>query len=98
MAEQMDKEVHAVARTSGNGKTVVVRIVIAVVILIAAGVGYGIWKRAQEVDTTDHAQVDGQIYAISSRISGHVSEVLIEDNQVVKAGDVLARLDPKDYE
>src|SRR5271154_1829752 len=98
MADQMDKEVHAVVRTRGNGKTIVVRIVIALVILVMAGVGYGIWKRAQEVETTDDAQVDGQIYAISSRISGHVSEVLIEDHQVVKAGDVLVRLDPKDYE
>ena len=98
MAEQMDKEVHAVARTSGNGKTIVVRIIVAIVILIAAGVGYGIWKRAQEVESTDDAQVDGQIYAISSRISGHVSEVMIEDHQVVKAGDVLVKLDPKDYE
>jgi membrane fusion protein (multidrug efflux system) len=98
MAEHMDKEVHAVARTSGNGRTIVVRIVIALVILVLAGVGYGIWKRAQEVETTDDAQVDGQIYAISSRVAGHVSEVLIEDHQFVKAGEVLVRLDPKDYE
>src|SRR5271169_566197 len=98
MADQMDKEVHAVVRTRGNGKTIVVRIVIALVVLVMAGVGYGIWKRAQEVETTDDAQVDGQIYAISSRIAGHVSEVLIEDHQFVKAGDVLVRLDPKDYQ
>jgi membrane fusion protein (multidrug efflux system) len=98
MAEQMDKEVHAVVRTKGNGKTVIVRIVIAIVLLGLAGFGYGMWKRMQEVETTDDAQVDGQIYAISSRIAGHVSEVLIEDHQFVKQGDVLARLDPKDYQ
>jgi len=98
MADQMDKEVHAVARTSGNGKTIVVRIVVGIVILIVAGVGYGIWKRAQEVESTDDAQVDGQIYAISSRIAGHVAEVMIEDHQLVKAGDILVKLDPKDYE
>ncbi|HLX45031.1 MAG TPA: HlyD family secretion protein [Bryobacteraceae bacterium] len=93
-----DKEVHAVIRTRGNSKTIIVRVVIGIVLIGLAVFGYGIWKQMQEVETTDDAQVDGQIYAISSRIAGHVSEVLIEDHQFVKAGDVLARLDPKDYQ
>jgi membrane fusion protein, multidrug efflux system len=98
MDKGIDKEVHAVVRTRGNGKTIIVRVVIALVLIVLAGFGYGIWKRMQEVETTDDAQVDGQIYAVSSRIAGHVSEVPIEDHQFVKAGDVLAKLDPKDYE
>ena len=63
-----------------------------------ARTGYAFWKDAQQFETTDDAEVDGQIYAISPRVSGHVTEVLVEDEQLVKAGDVLVRLDPKDYE
>jgi membrane fusion protein (multidrug efflux system) len=93
-----DKEVHAVIRTRGNSKTIIIRVMIGIVLIGLGVFGYGIWKQMQEVETTDDAQVDGQIYAISSRISGHVSEVMIEDHQFVNAGDVLARLDPKDYQ
>jgi membrane fusion protein (multidrug efflux system) len=94
----IDKEVHAIVRTRTSGKTVVVRVVIALAVIALASTGYVFWKNAQQFETTDDAEVDGQIYSISPRVSGHVSEVLIEDEQMVKAGDVLVRLDPKDYE
>jgi membrane fusion protein (multidrug efflux system) len=94
----IDKEVHAVVRTRTSGKTMVVRVVIALALIAAASTGYLFWKNSQQFETTDDAEVDGQIYAISPRVSGHVSEVLIEDEQFVKVGEVLARLDPKDYE
>jgi membrane fusion protein (multidrug efflux system) len=71
---------------------------VVVLILIAAVVGYRFWQNLQRFESTDDAQVDGSIYTISSRISGHVAEVLIQDEQIVKAGDVLVKLDPKDYE
>src|SRR5262249_41760189 len=48
--------------------------------------------------TTDDAQIDGHVNAVSGRITGTVIEVMAEDNQFVKAGDVLVRLDPQDYE
>ena len=50
------------------------------------------------MESTDDAQIDGHIVSISPRITGHVLEVLVEDEQVVKKGDVLVKLDPKDYE
>ena len=48
--------------------------------------------------STDDAQVDGHLIPMSPRIYGTVAEVLIHDNQMVKAGDVLVRLDPRDYQ
>jgi len=96
--DAVDKEVHAVVRTRTSAKTIVIRIVIALVVLGAAGAGYAVWKDMQRFETTDDAEVDGQIYAVSSRVTGHVSEVLFEDEQIVKAGDVLVRLDGKDFE
>ena len=49
-------------------------------------------------ESTDDAQIDGYIYPISSRISGYVTRVAVDDNQQVEAGTVLVQLDPKDYE
>jgi membrane fusion protein, multidrug efflux system len=66
--------------------------------VVAAVEGYRFWQNLQRFESTDDGQVDGSIYTISSRITGHVSEVLIQDEQIVKAGDVLVKLDPKDYE
>jgi membrane fusion protein (multidrug efflux system) len=48
--------------------------------------------------TTDDAQVDGHIVPIASKIYGNVAEVLVTDNQQVNAGQVLVRIDPRDYQ
>lgn len=49
-------------------------------------------------ESTDDAQIDGYIYPVSSRISGYVTRVQVDNNQYVEAGTVLVQLDPKDYE
>jgi membrane fusion protein, multidrug efflux system len=49
-------------------------------------------------ESTDDAQVDGHITPISSKIYGRVAEVLVNDNEQVKAGQVLVRIDPRDYQ
>ena len=75
------------------------RILALIVLLIALGVGgYQLWKYLSAYESTDDAQIDGHVDAISARITGHVSEVLVEDAQVVKAGDILVKIDPRDYE
>jgi membrane fusion protein (multidrug efflux system) len=48
--------------------------------------------------TTDDAQVDGHIVPIASKIYGTVADVLIHDNEHVMAGQVLVRIDPRDYQ
>jgi membrane fusion protein (multidrug efflux system) len=70
---------------------------IAIVILLAVG-GYYAWKYFNTYESTDDAQIDGHINAISARISGNVIEVLTDDEKYVKAGDVLVRIDPRDYQ
>jgi len=46
--------------------------------------------------TTDDAEIDGDIYTIAPQISGRISAVLVDDNQHVAAGQVLATIDPRD--
>jgi len=48
--------------------------------------------------STDDAQVDGDIYPIASKIYGNVGEVLVRDNEAVKAGQVLVRIDARDHQ
>jgi membrane fusion protein (multidrug efflux system) len=69
-----------------------------VVIVILVSAGYYVWRYLNTYESTDDAQIDGHINAVSARISGNVVEVRAEDEQVVKAGDVLVRIDPRDYE
>jgi membrane fusion protein (multidrug efflux system) len=75
------------------------RLLVAAIVLVALGVGgYYLWRHLNTYETTDDAQIDGHINEISGRIAGNVIEVRAEDEQYVNAGDVLVRLDPRDYE
>jgi membrane fusion protein (multidrug efflux system) len=72
-------------------------ILFAVVALLVIGAGLFYWHSTFTEDTDD-AQVDGDLYQVSSRVTGQVIKVYVEDNQKVQAGDLLAEIDPKDYQ
>ncbi len=72
-------------------------IVIAVVILLVIGAAIFYW-RSTFTENTDDAQVDGDLYQVSSRVTGQVTKVYIDDNQPVQAGQAIAEIDPKDYQ
>jgi membrane fusion protein (multidrug efflux system) len=74
------------------------RIIVPILILILLAGGYFLWKHLNAYESTDDAQIDGHINAISGRISGNVLQVLTDDEKYVKAGDVLVTIDPKDYQ
>ncbi len=65
-----------------------------------AGIGYGIhaWLYSLRHVTTDDAYVDSTIAPLSAKVGGHVVRLYVDDNQSVKTGDVLLRIDPRDYE
>jgi membrane fusion protein (multidrug efflux system) len=72
-------------------------IVIAVLILLVIGGALFYWHSTYSEDTDD-AQVDGDLYQVSSRVSGQVINVYVQDNQKVEAGQPIAEIDPKDYQ
>jgi membrane fusion protein (multidrug efflux system) len=49
-------------------------------------------------ESTDDAQVDGHITPIASKVYGRVNKVLVNDNEHVKAGQIIVHLDPRDYQ
>src|SRR5246127_728067 len=79
-------------------KTPAVQRVLAVAGLVLLAVVAGLLVCYHNRETTGDAQVDGHITPIASKIYGRVAEVLVTDNEPVKAGQVLVRIDPRDYQ
>jgi membrane fusion protein (multidrug efflux system) len=67
-------------------------------IFAAADYGNYYWTMGQYLVSTDDAYVDVHPALISPKVSGYISAVPIDDNQPVKAGQVIARIDPRDYQ
>ena len=75
------------------------RVVLLVLLVLAVGaVSPFAWNYLQSYESTDDAQIDGHIDPLSSRINGTVIRVHAEDNDRVKAGELLVEIDPRDYE
>ena len=70
------------------------------VIVGLAAIAYGVhaWMFSLAHVSTDDAYVDGTVAPLSAKVVGHVTEVGFDDNQTVKAGDLLVRIDARDYE
>jgi membrane fusion protein, multidrug efflux system len=73
------------------------RIAIPVAIVVGVLLGYWIFNFIV-FESTDDAYITADLHVISPHINGKVIEVLVIDNQIVKRGDVLVRLDPRDYD
>src|SRR5271168_2790153 len=71
----------------------------AALLFLAGAAGYGnyYWERGQFLVSTDDAYVQAHSVLISPKVSGYISEAPVDDNKVVTAGQVLARIDPRDY-
>ncbi|HXA51859.1 MAG TPA: HlyD family secretion protein [Candidatus Acidoferrum sp.] len=100
MPDVMEKE----TRTE-DAKAAVVRrpkakgwvIVLGILLVLVTGGGWAYSHYRNRV-STDDSQVEAHITLIAPRVPGNVLAVLVNDNQEVKAGDILVRLDPRDYE
>ena len=100
MAETIAEETAAAPQERGSVKPKRnrARIVVPVVLVILAVGGYFLWSYWNSYESTDDAQVNGHVNAVSARISGQVTSVTVLSEQQVKAGDVLVKIDPRDYE
>jgi membrane fusion protein (multidrug efflux system) len=71
---------------------------VAIVAVVLSVGGLLFWQYLQTYQNTDDAEVDGYLDPISTRINGTVSAVYVDNNQSVKAGQLLLQLDPRDYQ
>ena len=74
------------------------RAFVAIVIVLLVVVAVALWWHSTFTENTDDAQVNGHLIQVSSRIGGQVLKVDVQENQLVKAGDAIAELDPADYQ
>jgi membrane fusion protein, multidrug efflux system len=82
-------------QASSNPRFRLALIVGGIVLLVA---GFFLWRYLGSYESTDDAQIDGHLNSISTRVSGHVTKLLINDNQFVEAGTPLVEIDPRDYQ
>ena len=74
----------------------IILIIVVLAVLVIAGLGLLHYEKTHE--STDDAYTTGHTHMVSPRVQGLVLERWVDDNQQVKAGDLLIKLDPKDYE
>jgi membrane fusion protein (multidrug efflux system) len=85
-------------RASRASNRIALALLAAAVTTAGAWSGYRWWEYTRIWVKTDNAYVAAHVHQVSPRVPGTVSEVLVEENQVVTAGQVLARLDARDFE
>jgi membrane fusion protein (multidrug efflux system) len=73
-------------------------IIIAITIVVLAIVGFFFWFARRNQVTTDDAYTDGNVIVMAPKIAGYVVELPINDNVHIRKGEVLVRIDPRDYE
>jgi membrane fusion protein (multidrug efflux system) len=56
------------------------------------------WRWLESYQATDDAQVDGHIALLSARVRGRVTTVRVQENDIVRRGDLLVQIDPRDYQ
>ncbi|MFN8093558.1 MAG: TolC family protein [Vicinamibacteria bacterium] len=74
------------------------RAILAAVAVAAAAGALLAWWHYSGREETDDAQVEAHVSSVAPRVGGTVLEVLVKDNQPVRTGDLLVRIDPRDYQ
>jgi membrane fusion protein (multidrug efflux system) len=67
------------------------------VLLVAVIGGLAYWLSVRDYESTDDAFVAARSFSVAPKVSGYVTEIPVTDNQHVNAGDLLARIDDRDY-
>ena len=86
----------ASAAPAAKPRANVAPIILGVAVLIAGIFGVQRWMWSRTHVETDNAQVEGSVVPALARVPGFIAEVAVKDNQSVKAGDLLVRLDDRE--
>ncbi len=74
------------------------RTIILIVLAIGILAGIAHWLTTRGNVETDDAQIEGHITPLAPKVAGYVVELMVRDNQHVKKGDILLKIDPRDYQ
>jgi membrane fusion protein (multidrug efflux system) len=68
---------------------------IVVVLTIIGGITY--WLLTRDLESTDDAYTEGNAIAFAPKVAGYVTQLNIDDNTIVHTGELLLKIDPRDY-
>jgi membrane fusion protein (multidrug efflux system) len=69
---------------------------LGLLILLILGIRYYLYAMTHQ--STDDAYIDGNVIQVSPKVAGYIAKMYVKDNQEVKAGDLLAEIDPRDFQ
>ncbi|PDT14376.1 hemolysin D [Rhizobium sp. J15] len=102
VAEAPVVEAPAAEAPKKTGRRAVKRAVIAAALLagvaLSGDFGYRYWTVGRFIESTDNAYVKADYTTVAPKVAGYIKEVLVNDNDPVKAGQVLARIDDRDFQ
>jgi membrane fusion protein (multidrug efflux system) len=81
-----------------TGRRIALAAVCAACLPAAGYFGFDWWRHGRFIETTDDAYVGGDVIAISPHVAGFVTDILVADNAHVRASQLLARIDMRDYQ
>jgi len=86
-------------KPSGIRIGTIVKWIVILAVLVGVGIeGSSYYSYSSVRESTDDAQIDGHIYPVGAMVDGTLTEVLVDNNQFVQAGTVLARIDARTYQ
>ncbi len=96
---EMDRNGEAKPASPKNRNWKKAALAVAILVMVAgeAGLGYRWWTVGRFVESTDDAYVGGDVTVIAPKVAGFISRIEVSDNQLVHAGDLLLKLDDRDY-
>lgn len=84
-------------KKSALGKRVLVLFAITGVLLAVVFFGHRWWTLGRFIESTDDAYIGGDVTVIGPKVPGYITELKVIDNQWVRAGDLLVKIDDRDY-
>jgi membrane fusion protein, multidrug efflux system len=104
--DEQDRPGPSLERTGGDGDAPSKRrlgrrpltVLIAALLLgVTVPAGYLYWDYARHFETTDDAFIAARQFSVAPKVSGYLTAVPVTDNQHVEAGDIIVRIDDRDY-
>ena len=95
LVDDKDKKDDKDGEKKPKSKLPIIILIVVAVIVIIGGLIYWLMTRNQE--STDDAYTEGNAVSIAPKVSGYIADVLIRDNEPVKAGQILAKIDDRDF-
>ncbi|MGY4501770.1 hypothetical protein ACVWYH_005727 [Bradyrhizobium sp. GM24.11] len=94
---QMDADRSDAHRTGSLRRRPLTSVLGLILVVMVTGLGFLYWDYDRHFETTDDAFIAARQFSIAPKVTGYITAVPVTDNQHVAAGDVIARIDDRDY-